>query len=107
MINDCLLRMQGALPAYPKRLQIFDFEPSAAYNAALCSIPNRTNPKRDRIAGPSQFKNIMHRKARQDAQKPNLFSELARKTSAAPKGDHPHPPMIARLRAAVISARQE
>src|SRR5947199_22037 len=107
MINDCLLRKQRALPTYRKRPQIFDFEPSAAYNAALCSIPNRTNPKRERMAGHSQFKNIMHRKGRQDAQKSKLFSKLAREITVAAKMGQPDPGMNARLRAAIISARQE
>ena len=34
------------------------------------------------MAGHSQFKNIMHRKGRQDAQKSKLFSKLAREITA-------------------------
>src|SRR5205814_10627949 len=76
-------------------------------NAALCSIPTRTNPKRDRMAGHSQFKNIMPRKGRQNAQKSKLFSKLAREITVAAKMGQPYPSMNARLRAAIISARLE
>ncbi|WP_441243096.1 YebC/PmpR family DNA-binding transcriptional regulator [Tardiphaga sp. 768_D3_N2_1] len=59
------------------------------------------------MAGHSQFKNIMHRKGRQDAQKSKLFSKLAREITVAAKMGTPDPAMNARLRAAVIAARQE
>ncbi|MDE2331123.1 MAG: YebC/PmpR family DNA-binding transcriptional regulator [Bradyrhizobium sp.] len=59
------------------------------------------------MAGHSQFKNIMHRKGRQDAQKSKLFGKLAREITVAAKLGQPDPAMNARLRAAVISARQE
>jgi YebC/PmpR family DNA-binding regulatory protein len=59
------------------------------------------------MAGHSQFKNIMHRKGRQDAQKSKLFSKLAREITVAAKLGTPDPAMNARLRAAVIAARQE
>jgi YebC/PmpR family DNA-binding regulatory protein len=59
------------------------------------------------MAGHSQFKNIMHRKGRQDAQKSKLFSKLAREITVAAKLGMPDPAMNARLRAAMISARQE
>jgi YebC/PmpR family DNA-binding regulatory protein len=59
------------------------------------------------MAGHSQFKNIMHRKGKQDAQKSKLFSKLAREITVAAKLGMPDPAMNARLRAAMISARQE
>jgi YebC/PmpR family DNA-binding regulatory protein len=59
------------------------------------------------MAGHSQFKNIMHRKGRQDAQKSKLFSKLAREITVAAKLGTPDPAMNARLRAAVIAARAE
>src|SRR3989440_11914313 len=59
------------------------------------------------MAGHSQFKNIVHRKGRQDAQKSKLFSKLAREITVAAKRGQPDPSMNARLRAAIISARQE
>src|ERR1044072_8955499 len=59
------------------------------------------------MAGHSQFKNIMHRKAKQDAQKSKLFGKLAREITVAAKMGQPDPAMNARLRAAIISARQE
>ena len=81
---------------------------SPAYNAAPPTRrTSRTNPKRDRMAGHSQFKNIMHRKGRQDAQKSKLFGKLAREITVAAKLGQPDPAMNPRLRAAIISARQE
>lgn len=59
------------------------------------------------MAGHSQFKNIMHRKGRQDAQKSKLFSKLAREITVAAKLGAPDPAMNPRLRAAVIAARAE
>src|ERR1700748_3387211 len=59
------------------------------------------------MAGHSQFKNIMQRTRRQDAQKSKLFSKLAREITVAAKMGQPDPAMTARLRAAIISARQE
>ena len=55
------------------------------------------------MAGQSQFKNIMHRKGRQDAQKSKLFSKLAREITVAAKMGQPDPAMNARLRAAIIA----
>src|SRR5437879_12115306 len=63
--------------------------------------------KRPRMAGHSQFKNIMHRKGKQDAQKSKLFGKLAREITVAAKLGTPDPAMNPRLRAAVIAARQE
>jgi YebC/PmpR family DNA-binding regulatory protein len=59
------------------------------------------------MAGHSQFKNIMHRKGRQDAQRSRLFSKLAREITVAAKLGTPDPAMNPRLRAAVIAARAE
>ena len=59
------------------------------------------------MAGHSQFKNIMHRKGRQDAQKSKVFGKLAREITVSAKLGTPDPAMNPRLRAAVIAARQE
>src|SRR3569833_490634 len=59
------------------------------------------------MAGHSQFKNIMHRKGRQDAQKSKVFGKLAREITVAAKLGTPDPNMNPRLRAAIIAARQE
>jgi YebC/PmpR family DNA-binding regulatory protein len=64
-------------------------------------------PRNDEMAGHSQFKNIMHRKGRQDAVKSKLFSKLAREITVAAKLGTPDPAMNPRLRAAVIAARAE
>ncbi|HEV3044946.1 MAG TPA: YebC/PmpR family DNA-binding transcriptional regulator [Roseiarcus sp.] len=59
------------------------------------------------MAGHSQFKNIMHKKGKQDAIRSKLFSKLAREITVAAKLGLPDPAMNARLRAAVIAARAE
>src|SRR5437588_2425043 len=59
------------------------------------------------MAGHSQFKNIMHRKGRQDAAKSKLFGKLAREITVSAKLGSPDPAMNPRLRAAVIAARAE
>ena len=59
------------------------------------------------MAGHSQFKNIMHKKGKQDAIRSKLFSKLAREVTVAAKMGLPDPAMNARLRAAVLAARAE
>ncbi len=59
------------------------------------------------MAGHSQFKNIMHRKGRVDAQRSKLFSKLAREITVAAKMGLPDPNMNPRLRAAILAARAE
>jgi len=59
------------------------------------------------MAGHSQFKNIMHKKGKQDAIRSKLFSKLAREITVAAKMGLPDPNMNARLRAAVLAARAE
>jgi len=59
------------------------------------------------MAGHSQFKNIMHRKGRQDKVKSKLFGKLAREITVSAKLGTPDPAMNPRLRAAVIAARTE
>ena len=59
------------------------------------------------MAGHSQFKNIMHRKGRQDAAKAKTFSKLAREITVAAKTGTPDPGMNPRLRLAIQAARAE
>ena len=59
------------------------------------------------MAGHSQFKNIMHKKGKQDAIRSKLFSKLAREITVAAKMGLPDMSMNARLRSAVIAARAE
>jgi YebC/PmpR family DNA-binding regulatory protein len=59
------------------------------------------------MAGHSQFKNIMHRKGRQDAVRSKMFGKLAREITVAAKTGLPDPAMNARLRLAVQAARAE
>src|SRR5262244_1686271 len=61
----------------------------------------------DAMAGHSQFKNIMHRKGRQDAVRSKLFSKLAREITVSAKLGLPDPTMNPRLRAAILAARAE
>jgi YebC/PmpR family DNA-binding regulatory protein len=59
------------------------------------------------MAGHSQFKNIMHRKGRQDKARARLFSKLGREITVAAKMGLPDPNFNPRLRAAIIAARAE
>ena len=59
------------------------------------------------MAGHSQFKNIMHRKGRQDAIRSKLFSKLAREVTVAARSGLPDPDKNSRLRLAVQNARAE
>jgi YebC/PmpR family DNA-binding regulatory protein len=59
------------------------------------------------MAGHSQFKNIMHRKGRQDAMKSKLFSKLARELTVAAKEGGASAEGNPRLRLAIQNARAE
>ena len=59
------------------------------------------------MAGHSQFKNIMHRKGKQDAIRAKLFAKLAREITVAAKTGLPDPTSNARLRLAIQNARAE
>ena len=59
------------------------------------------------MAGHSQFKNIMHRKGKQDAQKARMFAKFAREITVAAKSGTPDPDMNPRLRLAIQGARAE
>ena len=59
------------------------------------------------MAGHSKFKNIMHKKGRQDAARSKLFSKLSRDITVAAKTGLPDPAMNPRLRLAVANARSE
>jgi YebC/PmpR family DNA-binding regulatory protein len=59
------------------------------------------------MAGHSKFKNIMHRKGRQDAVRSKLFSKLSREITVAAKAGMPDPAMNPRLRLAIANAKAE
>ena len=59
------------------------------------------------MAGHSQFKNIMHKKGKQDALRSKIFGKLAREITVAAKMGMPDPAMNPRLRLAVFAARAE
>ncbi len=59
------------------------------------------------MAGHSQFKNIMHKKGKQDALRSKIFGKLAREITVAAKMGMPDPNMNPRLRLAVQEARAE
>jgi YebC/PmpR family DNA-binding regulatory protein len=59
------------------------------------------------MAGHSKFKNIMHKKGRQDAARSKLFSKLSREITIAAKMGIPDPNMNPRLRLAVNNAKAE
>jgi YebC/PmpR family DNA-binding regulatory protein len=57
------------------------------------------------MAGHSQFKNIMHRKGRQDAVRGKIFTKVIREITTAARLGSADPASNPRLRAAVIAAR--
>ncbi len=59
------------------------------------------------MAGHSQFKNIMFRKGKQDAQRSKLFSKLSREITVSAKLGMPDPVHNPRLRAAIAAAKQQ
>jgi YebC/PmpR family DNA-binding regulatory protein len=59
------------------------------------------------MAGHSQFKNIMHRKGKQDSVRSKMFSKLAREITVAAKAGLPDPDMNARLRLAIQNAKAQ
>lgn len=59
------------------------------------------------MAGHSKFKNIMHRKGRQDKRRSKMFSKLAKEITVAAKLGTPDPDMNPRLRTAVQAARAQ
>ena len=59
------------------------------------------------MAGHSQFKNIMFRKNKQDAQRSKLFSKLSREITVSAKHGLPDPAHNPRLRAAIVAAKQQ
>ena len=59
------------------------------------------------MSGHSQFKNIMHRKGAQDAERARTFAKLAREITVAAKCGLPDPNMNPRLRSAIAAARAQ
>ena len=59
------------------------------------------------MAGHSKFKNIMHRKGRQDAKRSKMFSKLAKEITVAAKLGTPDPDMNPRLRLAIQAAKAQ
>ncbi len=59
------------------------------------------------MAGHSQFKNIMHRKGKQDKVRAQLFAKLGREITVAAKLGMPDPAFNPRLRAAIIAAKAQ
>ncbi len=59
------------------------------------------------MAGHSQFKNIMHRKGRQDSMRSKMFSKLAREITVAAKSGTDDPAMNPRLRLAIQNAKAQ
>jgi YebC/PmpR family DNA-binding regulatory protein len=57
------------------------------------------------MAGHSQFKNIMHRKGRQDAKRARTFTRLVREVQVAARSGLPDPAANPRLRSALQAAR--
>jgi YebC/PmpR family DNA-binding regulatory protein len=83
---------------------LLDLPQQVSYKHGNPEFPDTSEPS---MAGHSQFKNIMHRKGRQDAARSKLFAKLAREITVAAKQGLPDPAMNPRLRLAVQAARAE
>jgi len=59
------------------------------------------------MAGHSKFKNIMHRKGRQDAVRSKMFSKLSKEITVAAKMGDPDPDANPRLRLAIQNAKAQ
>ena len=59
------------------------------------------------MAGHSKFKNIMHRKGKQDKARAKVFTKIAREITLAAKNGLPDPAMNPKLRLALQAARAE
>ena len=59
------------------------------------------------MAGHSQFKNIMHRKGRQDARRAKVFTKLIKEVQVAARMGLPDPESNPRLRSALLAARAQ
>jgi YebC/PmpR family DNA-binding regulatory protein len=79
----------------------------SAANPAYIGVTPNTLKHEAAMAGHSQFKNIMHRKGRQDKIKSKIFGKMAREITVAAKAGGPDPDMNARLRLAIQLARAE
>ena len=58
------------------------------------------------MAGHSQFKNIMHRKGKQDAKRAKVFTKIIPELTVAARSGLPDPAANPRLRAAMLAARE-
>src|SRR6201992_3027906 len=68
---------------------------------------SEASAKENPMAGHSQFKNIMHRKGKQDKERSKLFAKLSRELTVAAKSGLPDPNHNPRLRTAIIAAKAE
>jgi YebC/PmpR family DNA-binding regulatory protein len=96
----------AAFPSAARRL-ISPADPDHPRTAARPAPGAAATAMEAAVAGHSQFKNIMHRKGRVDAQRSKLFSKLAREITVSAKMGMPDPAMNPRLRAAILAARAE
>jgi YebC/PmpR family DNA-binding regulatory protein len=60
-----------------------------------------------RMAGHSQFKNIMHRKGKQDAKRGKMFTKLIREIMTSARLGLPDPAHNPRLKAAIVAAKTQ
>lgn len=87
-------------------LQSLDFTGGFAYKRRRFYRHIRIKPRRA-MAGHSKFKNIMHRKGRQDAVRSKMFSKLSKEITVAAKMGDPDPDANPRLRLAVNNAKAQ
>ncbi|MDB5553615.1 MAG: transcriptional regulator protein [Rhizobium sp.] len=78
-----------------------------AFSGNIRPLPEENRTHRGAMAGHSQFKNIMHRKGKQDGIRSKMFSKLAREITVAAKAGLPDPTMNAALRLAIQNAKAQ
>ena len=81
---------------------------SRPLGAEMMGFAGNVNESKDAwvMAGHSQFKNIMHRKGRQDAKRARVFTKIIRELTVAARSGLPDPSANPRLRAAMLTARE-
>ena len=106
-----MVRGRNARPGWVSRLVYGSPQPAArsgsagAASAIRRPVQQSPNHRRSVMAGHSQFKNIMHRKGRQDKVRAQLFTQLQREIQVASKAGQPDPAFNPRLRAAIQAAQ--
>ena len=107
--NDEAYRATAAISPYYLGILLTKelcFDPQYLVYSITCGTQSRVyGALFVRMAGHSQFKNIMYRKGAQDKKRASLFAKLGRELTVAARSAGPDPDGNPRLRAAIATAR--